>query len=293
MTGDRRSSRSARARTTWPPRSATRAPTTYASPSVVGGHSLPGFSTVDDGLVIDLRRLNAVTVDPARRTAVVGGGALLGDVDSAAQAYGLVVPAGCHLAHRCRWAHARRRRRTDDAQVRPHDRQPALGRGRHGRRSSSYGPRRTENPDLFWALRGGGGNFGVVTSFEYRCHPQGDLVVLALVPPLDKARPCCSRGDRTIADPTTPDELLWTSFVRKAPPLPWIPESLVGTPGVMCLVEWSGDLDEGLDRLGEIRRDTAPVACRAGARAVPHPADDGRRGLPARPALLHQGDLRR
>jgi FAD/FMN-containing dehydrogenase len=118
----------------------------------------------------------------------------------------------------------------------------------------------TENPDLFWALRGGGGNFGVVTSFEYQCHPQGDLVVLALFHPLADGAALLLEGDRTIADPATPDELLWTSFVRKAPALPWVPADLVGTPGVMSLVEWSGGLDEGFERLGAIRRDTAPAA---------------------------------
>jgi FAD/FMN-containing dehydrogenase len=224
-----------------------------------GGHSLPGFSTVDDGLVIDLRRLNGVTVDPATRRAVVGGGALLGDVDTAVQAHGLVVPAGV-ISH------------TGVGGL-------TLGGG-VGRMMRKYGltidsllsaevvtadgevvhASADENADLFWALRGGGGNFGVVTSFEYACHEISDLVVLATFHRLDEAGAMLRRSDQAMADPSTPDDLLWTSFVRKAPPTPWMPEALVGEPGVMTLIEWSGEIEEGEELLASIREELAPTA---------------------------------
>jgi FAD/FMN-containing dehydrogenase len=223
-----------------------------------GGHSLPGFSTVDDGLVIDLRRLNGVTVDPVARRAVVQGGALLGDVDRAAQEHGLAVPAGV-ISH------------TGAGGL-------TLGGG-VGRLMRRYGltidsllsaelvtadgdlvrASATEHPDLFWALRGGGGNFGVVTSLEFTCHEMSDLAVLATFHRLDEAAAMLRRADAEMADPSTPDALLWTSFVRKAPPLPWIPETLVGEPGVMSLIEWSGDLEQGMVLLDGIRRDIAPT----------------------------------
>jgi FAD/FMN-containing dehydrogenase len=224
-----------------------------------GGHSLPGFSTVDDGLVIDLRRLSAVTVDPVARRVVVQGGALLGDVDRAAQEHGLAVPAGV-ISHTGAGGLTlgggvgrlmRRYGLTIDS-LRSADLVTADGDLVH---ASS-----TEHADLFWALRGGGGNFGVVTSFEFTCHEVSDLMVLATFHRLGEAAAMLRRADEAMADPATPDALLWTSFVRKAPPLPWMPEALVGEPGVMSLIEWSGELDEGAAMLAELQGELAPTA---------------------------------
>jgi FAD/FMN-containing dehydrogenase len=191
-----------------------------------GGHSLPGFSTVDGGIVLDLRPLNHVIVDAASRRIRVGGGALLGDVDRGAQAHGLVVPAGV-VSH------------TGVGGL-------TLGGG-VGR--------------LFWALRGGGGNFGVVTEFEFRAHELTVLPILATFHPLERASDVLAVGERMMSAPGTPKELLWTSFMRRGPAeAPWMTDALEGTPGVMSMIEWSGEVDEGLELLREIERELEPPA---------------------------------
>ena len=174
-----------------------------------GGHSLPGHSTVDGGIVLDLRSLDCVEVDPASRTVRVGGGATLGAVDRGAQEHGLVVRACAD-----------------------------------------------EHPELFWGLRGGGGNFGVVTEFKFRAHELTLLPILATFHPLDRAREVLALGERYMADPSTPRELLWTSFLRRGPDIaPWLPSELAGTRGVMCLIEWSGERVAGRELLGTIQRE--------------------------------------
>ena len=178
---------------------------------------MPGHSVCDDGLVIDLRALNRVHVDPAARRATVGGGTLLGDVDRATQAHGLVVPAGV-VSH------------TGAGGL-------TLGGG-VGRLMRNYGltidsllsaevvtadgeilrASEDEHPDLFWALRGGGGNFGVVTEFEFALHERSATSsILATFHPLDEARRRARARPPRDGRPDAPDELLWTSFLRRAP----------------------------------------------------------------------------
>jgi catechol 2,3 dioxygenase len=226
-----------------------------------GGHSLPGHSTVDGGLVLDLRSLNHVAVDAAARTVHVGGGATLGEVDRGAQANGLVVPAGV-VSHTgvggltLGGGVGRLMRRfglTIDSLV---SAEVVLADGRIVRASAS------EQPDLFWGLRGGGGNFGVVTEFAFRAYELTVLPILATFHPLDRAREVLAMGDRLMADPATPDALLWTSFLRRGPGFaPWMPAELAGTRGIMCLIEWSGDRDAGRALLADIARELdAPAA---------------------------------
>src|SRR5690242_9019928 len=223
-----------------------------------GGHSMPGHSTCDDGIVIDLRPMNAVRVDPGARTATVQGGALLGELDRATQAHGLVVPAGV-VSH------------TGVAGL-------TLGGG-VGRLMRRFGltidsllratvvtadgsileAADAENPDLFWGIRGGGGNFGVVTEFEFAVHELRDLEILATFHPLERAPEVLARG-REAMSAGAPDELLWTSFLRKAPPLPWVPSALVGRPGIMSLIEWSGESLRGQALLASVHADLAPIA---------------------------------
>src|SRR5580704_7228591 len=225
-----------------------------------GGHSLPGFSTVDGGIVLDLRPLNHVIVDAASRRIRVGGGALLGDVDRGAQAHGLVVPAGV-VSHTgvggltLGGGVGRLMRRfglTIDSLL---SAVVVLADGRIVRAAED------ENPDLFWALRGGGGNFGVVTEFEFRAHELTVLPILATFHPLERASDVLAVGERMMSAPGTPKELLWTSFMRRGPAeAPWMTDALEGTPGVMSMIEWSGEVDEGLELLREIERELEPPA---------------------------------
>lgn len=217
-----------------------------------GGHSLPGHSSVNDGLVIDLRDLDTVEVDLETATVRVGGGALLGAVDAATQAHGLVVPVGV-VSHTGAGGLTlgggvgrlmRRLGLTVDSLI---EAEVVLADGEIVRASADV------LPDLFWGLRGGGGNFGIVTEFRFRAHELGPLIVLATFHPLERAAEVLALADRTMADPETPDELLWTSFLRRGPDMaPWMNPELVGTPGLMSLIEWSGDPAEGSERLAAL-----------------------------------------
>ena len=224
-----------------------------------GGHSMPGHSVCDDGIVIDLRALSRVHVDPQARRATVGGGTLLGEVDRATQEHGLVLPAGV-VSH------------TGAGGL-------TLGGG-VGRLMRRFGltidsllsaevvsadgeilhASADQHADLFWALRGGGGNFGIVTEFEFALHELSELLILATFHPLAEARRVIELGRREMGDPMARDELLWTSFLRRASDVPWMPPALVGAHGIMSLVEWSGDAADGQAVLARIREELRPAA---------------------------------
>lgn len=188
-----------------------------------GGHSIPGISTCDDGIVLDLSLMNAVTVDSAARCAEVMGGALLGDLDRAGAAARLVVPAGVvshtgvaglTLGGGMGWL-SRRFGLTIDNLLAANI-VTAEGRAREVSADAE--------PDLFWAIRGGGGNFGVVTSFTFRMHPLGAVLVGRWLYPLAEAG-AALRGLRDLAA-AAPRELT-AGFV-------------LTTDGLRITVCWSG-----------------------------------------------------
>ena len=208
-----------------------------------GGHHIAGNSVADGSLVIDQSGLRTVRVDPERRTARVAPGALLGDFDREAQAFGLATPlginsttgvAGLTLGGGFGWL-SRKHGMTIDNLIAA-DIVTADGRQRV--------VSATQEPDLFWAIRGGGGNFGVVTSFEFKLHPVGPEVYSGLVVyPFDQAQQVLRAWrDFTIDAPT--DLSVW-AVLRKAPPLPFLPESIHGKDVVVFAVVYAGDLAAG------------------------------------------------
>src|SRR3954449_1324885 len=207
-----------------------------------GAHSVSGKSTVDDGLVIDLSRLNAVSVDPDARRARAGGGALLGDVIEAAQQHGLAYPVGAvshtgvgglTLGGGMGWLTRKHGLSIDNmtsAEVVTADGQILRADA-------------TTNTDLFWALRGGGGNFGVVTEFEFALHPVGPMVHFTLLFwTLDKGRDVLSRAREVFA--TLPGEVNIIVAALNAPPAPFVPEEHHFTPGYGAIVVGFGEQGE-------------------------------------------------
>lgn len=213
-----------------------------------GGHSAPGHSICgDDGIVIDLGELRAVVVDPVAKRATVQGGALLGDLDRATAPHALVVPAGA-ISHTGAgglilgggFGNLMRRfgltiDSLDSVEM-------VLADGTVVEASA------TERPDLFWAVRGGSGNFGIVTEFRFRCHDFGpDLFVAAAVVELADAEAALHLW-RSVMDQDAPDELSWIALFRGAPEgsgFDWVPERLRGTPVLLMPLFWAGDPDEG------------------------------------------------
>jgi FAD/FMN-containing dehydrogenase len=174
-----------------------------------GGHSIPGFSTCDDGIVIDLSRMRGVRVDPERRVARVGGGSLLGDLDHEAQAFGLVCPVGV-ISHTGAagltlgggMGRLQRKLGLTIDNLLSADVVAADGRLVHASEDA--------NPDLFWGLRGAGANFGIATSLEYRLHPLDRVITHgSVLHPADRASELAALF-RDAAE-NGPDEL-WLSF---------------------------------------------------------------------------------
>jgi FAD/FMN-containing dehydrogenase len=195
-----------------------------------GGHSIPGLSTCDDGIVIDLSRINGVQVDPESRTARVGGGSLLAALDGAAQEHGLVCPVGV-VSHTgvagltLGGGMGRLQRKlglTIDSLLSV---DLVTADGRVVRASED------ENAELFWGVRGAGPNFGIVTSFEFRLHPfDGEVTHGTVTVPIERVEEIAERFRELVE--TGPDEL-WTSFALTARPA--APGGAVATVAVLHL----------------------------------------------------------
>jgi FAD/FMN-containing dehydrogenase len=206
-----------------------------------GGHSYPGLSTCDGGLLIDLRPMNGVRVDPDARLAGAQAGVLLAELDRATQVHGLAVPAGVvshtglaglTLGGGIGW-NMRKYGLTIDS-LRSAD--LVTADGEFVRASED------ENADLFWGLRGGGGNFGVVTDFRFRLHPVGPQVMAgATFWSMDDAEQVLRFYRNWIAE--CPDELMTIVVQRLAPALPVIPTELVGRPVIAVTACYSGDIE--------------------------------------------------
>jgi FAD/FMN-containing dehydrogenase len=209
-----------------------------------GGHSVAGYGTVDGGVLVDLSSLKGVHVDPAAATARVNGGVLVGELDRETQLFGLATPSG----------------RVSTTGVGGF----TLGGG-YGWLSPKFGlacdnllsadvvtadgrivtASETQNDDLWWGLRGGGSNFGVVTSFEFRLHPVGPIVLAGLLLHAIDAAKSIIRSYRDFVE-AAPEELVTAVGVLQAPPAPFIPAHLQGKPVFGFFVLYVGDAEAGV-----------------------------------------------
>ena len=222
-----------------------------------GGHNVAGFGTCDGGLVIDLSAMRGVRVDPERRTVRAEGGATWADLDRETQVFGLAAPggivsttgiAGLTLGGGQGWLRRTHGMSSDNlisADV-------VLADG------SFVTASETENPDLVWALRGGGGNFGVVTSFEYRLHPVGPMVAFAgPVYPLEQTVQVMAGFRDFVAD--APDEINASATWWSIPAVPAFPVEVHGREVLILGAMYAGLPAEGEARLMPLRQITEPI----------------------------------
>jgi FAD/FMN-containing dehydrogenase len=235
-----------------------------------GGHSAPGFGTNDDGLVIDMTPMRTVRVDPGSKTARADTGATWGDFNHATHAFGLATTGGIisttgitgltlgggigYLARGCGLS-------IDNlvsADVVTADGKFVTASER-------------ENEDLFWGLRGGGGNFGVVTSLEYRLHEVDQVFAGPIFYNLEDAASLFRMFDEFIRD--APEQFGGFPAFQIAPPLPFIPENRHGDTLALAVVHWAGPLDQA-EKVLKPFMDVAPVVAN-GAGPLPYPALNG------------------
>jgi FAD/FMN-containing dehydrogenase len=208
-----------------------------------GGHSFPGLSTCDGGIVIDLSPMKGIRVDPQARTARAQAGVLLGELDRETQAFGLAVPAGIvtttglaglTLGGGIGWL-MRKYGLTID-QLLSVDLITADG--------TFVKASAKENPDLFWGMRGAGGNFGIVTEFEFRLNPLGPMVLAGpILWPMEESANVLRFYREWIKD--VPDELTTIVAHRYVPPVPVFPPELHGVPIVTVICCYAGPIEEG------------------------------------------------
>lgn len=222
-----------------------------------GAHGVSGQAVVDDGLMIDLSLMNQVSIDPERRRALVGGGALLGDLIGAAQEHGLATTVGAvshtgvgglTLGGGMGWLSRKHGLSIDN--LLSCEVVTADGHVLHASAD--------EHPDLFWALRGGGGNFGVVTTFEFALHPVGPVIHFALLFwDLDHGRDML-RHARGVVE-SLPSETNVILAGLNAPPAPFVPEEHHFKPGYAALVAGFGTLEEHQEVVARLRAGVAPL----------------------------------
>jgi FAD/FMN-containing dehydrogenase len=222
-----------------------------------GGHNVAGTAVCDDGVVIDLSPMKGMWVDPGARTARAQSGLLWGEFDHETQRFGLATPggivthtgiAGLTLGGGLGWLMRRYGLTCDNllaADVVTAD-------GELMRASAE------ENADLFWGLRGGGGNFGIVTSFDYRLHPVGPTVLAGVIlHPAARAREVLDFYRHYIA--SAPDELMTIVVLRMAPPAPFLPVEIHGQPVVIIAVCHAGRVEDGERAIAPLRRFGEPL----------------------------------
>lgn len=222
-----------------------------------GGHNISGLAVCDGGLMIDMSLMRGVWVDPARRTARAQAGCLLGDVDRETQVHGLAAVLGFvsntgiagltlgggfgYLTRKFGWS-------SDNVL----SMEVVTANGGIVRASEK------ENADLFWGLRGGGGNFGVVTNFEYKLYPLGpELMAGAIAWRAEDAREVLEMY-RTLTE-QAPPELTIAAVLRMAPPAPWLPRAVHGKPIIALFVCYSGSAEEGRKQVSTVKAFGSPV----------------------------------
>jgi FAD binding domain/Berberine and berberine like len=222
-----------------------------------GGHSVAGMSTVDDGVVVALRNMKTIEVDPAARTARCGGGVIWAEFDAATQEHGLATPggrvsttgvAGFTLGGGSGWLERKHGLACDNLLAV----ELVTAGGEHVRASES------ENPDLFWALHGGGGNFGVATSFEFKLHPLGPTVMAGLMLwPGERGREVMQTM-RDVIDGAPHDLALATAYLT-GPPEEFVPQGLRGSLCCAAIVFWAGENPDDAEPFVRSFRDLAPA----------------------------------
>jgi len=215
------------------------------------GHNIAGSALVDNGLMVDLSTMKSVQVDPLKKRAYVDPGATLRDFDEAVQAHGLATPVGINST-------------TGIAGL-------TVGGG-FGWLTRKYGltidnlvsaevitaeaekltTSEDENADLFWAIRGGGGNFGIVTRFEFRLHPVGPEILAGLIVfPFNQAKQVL-RQYREFVESAPEDLSVW-AVLSKAPPLPFLPTNVHGKEVVVLPIFYAGDMAKGQKLIEPLR----------------------------------------